>query len=462
MQGLQPRIWQRLTVKMVTLFVCVTLLGIVVTGVLIYQNQKQYLERNLGLMLLNIARTGALLIDGNLHAEVISARDPGSPAYQEIRAALSRIQTANDLIDPVYTVADFDADKRTARFMVISQGQTQPGETYHLVPAIIEPLRQTLEDGNASFTTIYHNKHGAWITAFAPIRDAAGRIIGALDVDYRAAVYLELLGQQRQTILAFSLAGGLVALLLGAVLARRITRPVNALTATARRVVEGDLSQRVASKSKDEFGLMGNIFNLMTDRLQRSHEALLGVLVRTLEAQSWGSPGELTRLARCSIALGEQIGLRPDQLQALEVGALLHHIGNVSVPPEILAKSEPLSDDERALVRTHPEVGRDILETVPFLASGIDVVVAHHERFDGRGYPNRLAGDLIPITARIFAVVEAINAMTRPYPQHQPLSLESAMEEVRLAAGSQFDPRIVEAFFAIPADRWRSLLDLES
>lgn len=462
MQSLQPRIWQRLTVKMVTLFVCVTLLGIVVTGVLIYQKQKQYLERNLGLMLLNIARTGALLIDGELHARVVSTRDPSSSAYRQIRAVLAQIQVKNDLIDPVYTVVDFDADKRAARFMVISEGQTQPGETYRLVPAIIKPLSRTLQEGKASFTAVYHNQHGAWITAFAPIRDAEGRIVGALDVDYRAAVYLELLGKQRQTILFFSLAGGLVALLLGAVVARWITRPVNALTATARRVVEGDLSQRVASKSKDEFGLMGNIFNLMTDRLQRSHEALLGVLVRTLEAQSWGSPGELTRLARCSIILGKQIGLRPDQLQALEVGALLHHIGNVSVPPEILTKSEPLSDDEWSLVRTHPEVGRDILEKVPFLASGIDVVVAHHERFDGKGYPNRLAGDLIPITARIFAVVEAINAMTHPCPPRQPLSLESAMDEVRLAAGSQFDPRIVEAFLAIPTDRWRSLFELES
>jgi HD-GYP domain-containing protein (c-di-GMP phosphodiesterase class II) len=439
-----------------------TLLGIVVTGMLIYQNQKQYLERNLGLMLLNIARTGALLIDRDLHADVVSARDPSSLAYQQIRAVLSQIQLENDLIDPVYTVVDFDADNSTARFMVISQGETRPGETYRLVPAIIKPLSRTLQEGKASFTAVYYNEHGAWITAFAPIRDAAGHIIGALDVDYRAAVYLELLGQQRQTVLFFSLAGSIVALLLGVVVARRITRPVNALTATARRVVEGDLSQRVVLTSNDEFGLMGNIFNLMTDRLQRSHEALLGVLVQTLEAQSWGTPGELARLARCSIALGKQIGLRPAQLQALEVGALLHHIGNVSVPPAILTKSEPLSDDEWALVRTHPEVGRDILETVPFLASGIDVAVAHHERFDGKGYPNRLAGDLIPTTARIFAVVEAINAMTHPYPQHQPLSLESAVEKVRLAAGSQFDPRIVEAFLAIPADRWRSLFELKS
>jgi HD-GYP domain-containing protein (c-di-GMP phosphodiesterase class II) len=110
----------------------------------------------------------------------------------------------------------------------------------------------------------------------------------------------------------------------------------------------------------------------------------------------------------------------------------------------------------------HPAWGVEILETVPLLTPALDVVGAHHERFDGGGYPSALRAEGIPLTARIFAVVDALDAMTHARPYRPARSLTEALDELRREAGKQFDPRVVEAAFAIPAERWAELLGVAS
>jgi len=228
MTPLRP--WQRLSVRLAALFVAVTLVGVGLVGGLIYQREKRELEETLGEVLLNIGRTGVLLIDPALHAVVAREQRVDSEPYRRIRAALAAIQDANRLDTPIYTLADFDAAKRQARFMVTSRGPGAPGEPYPLVPELIEPLGRAFREGVATYTPIYHNQSGTWLTAFAPITDGNGRAVAVLDVDYRVHVYVNRLAQVRATILQASLVGALIALVVGVVLARRITRPVSALT----------------------------------------------------------------------------------------------------------------------------------------------------------------------------------------------------------------------------------------
>ncbi len=263
------RPWQRLSVRLAALFVAVTLLGIGVVGVLIYQQQKREVEETLGTFLLNIARTGVLLIDPALHAEVEATLRQDSEAYRRLRATLAAIQDENRVETPIYTLTGFEPAARRARFMVTSRGPGLPGEVYDLVPALLEPLGRAFREGVATRTPVYDNEHGTWITAFAPVRDARGRVRTVLDVDYRVNVYLERLAGLRHTVLGISLLGGLVALAAGLLLARRITGPVSELTRGVARVAGGDLSQPLPVSSHDEVGHLTEAFNAMLEGLRQ-------------------------------------------------------------------------------------------------------------------------------------------------------------------------------------------------
>ncbi|MGH7325996.1 MAG: adenylate/guanylate cyclase domain-containing protein [Candidatus Rokuibacteriota bacterium] len=246
-----------------------TLFAVGLVGFLMYERQKRELEDTLGVQLLNIARTGALLIDAQLHAEVQRTLTQGSEAYARIRAALAAIKAEVVLPTPTYTLTNYDRAMRQARFMVTSDGPGLPGEPYPLVPELIDPLGWTFEDGVARRTRIYRNQNGTWITAFAPVVDSTGRTIAVLDVDYPVDVYLDRLQELRMTIGQASVAGAIGALILGFLVARRFTRPITALTAGVSRVAGGDLSQTLPVHSQDEVGRLTAAFNAMLEGLRQ-------------------------------------------------------------------------------------------------------------------------------------------------------------------------------------------------
>src|SRR5438128_2923301 len=263
------RPWQRLSVRIAGLFVAVTLLAVGLVGEVLYQRQKRETEATLGALLLNIARTGAYLIDPNLHMVVQRTLTQETSAYLRVRQALSIVQDENRIETPVYTLTDYDPEKRQARFMVTSRGPGVPGEPYPLVPALLEPLGRAFHDNVATHTAVYHNQSGTWITAFAPIRNGPGPPIAVLDVDYPVTVYLVRLAAVRNTIVGASLLGALAALILGVIVARRVAGPITALTETAARVQAGDLSVALPVRSRDEVGRLTRAFNEMIEGLRQ-------------------------------------------------------------------------------------------------------------------------------------------------------------------------------------------------
>jgi class 3 adenylate cyclase len=256
-------------VRVAGLFVLVTVLAVSLVGGVIYQRQKRELEETLGSLLLNIARTGALLIDPALHAEVERTLTRDSEAYRRVRAALAAVQDENRVETPIYTLTDYDRGARRARFMVTSRGPGAPGEPYPLVPALLEPLARSFRDGVATHTPVYRNQSGTWITAFAPVRDGRGGIIAVLDVDYRVDVYLARLAVLFNTVVGASILGALGALVVGVLLARHVTGPISALTRGVARVAEGDLSQELPARGRDEVGQLTRAFNDMVDGLRQ-------------------------------------------------------------------------------------------------------------------------------------------------------------------------------------------------
>ncbi|HSB71055.1 MAG TPA: HD domain-containing phosphohydrolase [Candidatus Methylomirabilis sp.] len=448
-------VWRRLGWRLTASLLLLTALGILLSGFLQYRAQDRLLRQSLGSLLLNIARTGALLVDGDLHQAVVDGGRKDAPGYAAIRAQLTKIQETNQLKDPVYTLVDVRGDM--SRFAVISMWDVPLGEPYRLVPDIQPILHRVLKDGAAAYTDIYRNEHGTWITAFAPVKNAAGRTVAALDVDFRADVYLAELAAVRRRLYFHSLAAAVLALGAGILLARHITRPLAQLASVARGVVEGDLTSRVHVSARDEIGMLGNVFYLMVERLRVSYRSLTDVVVRALEARG-GESGALSRVAKAAMAVADKLDLSPTQREALELGALLHDVGETRTPEAILQKPGPLTAEERRILEQHPAAGVDILEAVPLLTPALDVVGCHHERHDGAGYPRGLRGEEIPFTARIFAVVDSLEAMThdRPYRAARPVA--EALEEIRRESGKQFDPRVVEAVLGIPQEQWATLL----
>jgi len=450
--------WRQLSWRLGISFLLLTALGILLSGLLQYRAQEQELRDTLGSLLLNIARTGALLVDPQLHAEVEATLTQNTEAYREVRAALAMIQDENQIQTPIYTLTGFDAAKRQAHFMVTSRGLGLPGEPYPLVPELVEPLDRAFREGVATYTDIYHNQSGTWITAFAPIRDAQGKVFAVLDVDYRVEVYLNRLTEVRRRLYLNSLAGALLALIAGLLIARQITRPVTQLSALAQRVVEGELSTRVRVTARDEIGLLANVLHLMVERVQVSNRNVVDVLVRALEART-GESGSLQRAAKAALALADHLELSATQREALELGTLLHNIGEIRIPESLLQKTEPLTPLEQQTMEQHPLWGVEILETIPLLTPALDVVGAHHEHYDGTGYPQGLRGEEIPITARIFAVVDALDHMTHDEPSRRTMSLSEALKFLKTQSGKQLDPRIVETALSISEKQWAELLE---
>jgi HD-GYP domain-containing protein (c-di-GMP phosphodiesterase class II) len=156
------------------------------------------------------------------------------------------------------------------------------------------------------------------------------------------------------------------------------------------------------------------------------------------------------RLVRPAQATAYQLGLSQEEISRVGLAALLHDLGKVGIPKAILSKPGPLTDEEWAIVQRHPETGCQILlQAGGIWGSLAPIVAAHHERWDGCGYPRRLAKEAIPLEARILSVVDAYDAMISPRVYQKPLSQEEARAELQRCAGHQFDPQVVAAFLRV-------------
>jgi len=188
--------------------------------------------------------------------------------------------------------------------------------------------------------------------------------------------------------------------------------------------------------------------------------SLAEALAAALDAREHETGLHSKRVACHTLVLARRFTTDPERLCQAYWGALLHDIGKIGIPDSILGKHGPLTDEEWIVMRTHPEIGARILSGVPFLGDATQIVLCHEERFDGSGYPRGLAGESIPLWARLFAVIDTLDAMTSDRPYRKGAPFDTARAEIVRRSGSQFDPVAVDVFLA-EEKPLRAMVDLK-
>jgi putative nucleotidyltransferase with HDIG domain len=178
--------------------------------------------------------------------------------------------------------------------------------------------------------------------------------------------------------------------------------------------------------------------------LTNVHSATLDALSMALDFRDQSTSGHSRRVADLTAGAAAMIGIRGPALVQIEHGALLHDVGKLKIPDSILWKPGELDEDEWKMMRRHSEYGYEFLNSIEFLKAAADIVYSHHEKFDGTGYPRKLKSEQIPLGARLFAIVDAVDAMIYQRPYNTPMLYSDAGKEIRRCAGTQFDPALVD------------------
>jgi putative nucleotidyltransferase with HDIG domain len=221
-----------------------------------------------------------------------------------------------------------------------------------------------------------------------------------------------------------------------------------------RLIYENRLYQQELERRVEERTLQ---LSQALEELEQSYDYTLEALASALDLKDAETEGHCQRVTAMTIVIARAMGVAEAELRQIARGAFLHDIGKMGIPDSILRKPGPLTPEETTIMRTHCDIGYQVLERIPFLREASEIVLSHQEKYDGTGYPRNLKSEQIPIGARIFAVADTLDAMISDRPYRRALPMGAAKEEIRNHAGTQFDPKVVEVFDSIPEAVWLEL-----
>lgn len=307
---------------------------------------------------------------------------------------------------------------------------------------------------------------------FIGVITAAVSLVALLLVERLVAVSADpqLARQIGWNLLAIALSSGALSAGLAWFVVWRIHLPLRRLARTMSSMARsGELQSGFpATRGGGDVQLIEETFRGLVVSLEESQRArersyveAVGAIVTAADARDQETTGHSFRVALYAVELARSLGVSGDPLKAIEWGALLHDVGKMVVPDDILRKGSPLDEDEWLIMKQHPSWGYEMLAEVSFLQpASLDLIYSHHERWDGNGYPRGLAGREIPLGARIFAVVDTYDAITSDRPYRRACPHAVAMAELQRVAGQQLDPEAVAAFREIPEVELRRLRQL--
>lgn len=331
---------------------------------------------------------------------------------------------------------------------VLASTLSQPRPLTSVQASVIFSSQETgslilpLQDGSVSYNEI----HTVWTVR-------GNQAEGILGVSLATNFLVQATQFTRTNALLLTSASAALVMLVGLWVAGRITLPISRLKSAALLAAAGNLQVSVPAQSQDEIGVLADSFNHMLGSLNESKQELLDAYEETIEGwaratdlRDHETEGHSRRVAELTVALARTMGMGEDALVDIRRGALLHDIGKIALPDSILLKPGPLTAEEIAVMRKHPEHARGFIEQIGFLKPALAIPYSHHERWDGTGYPLGMKGEQIPLEARIFAIIDVWDALTSDRPYRKAMEPGEAMAYIVEQSGKHFDPRVVAAF----------------
>ena len=330
----------------------------------------------------------------------------------------------------------------------------------------------------AQLAQAVHSPAGAGGARVAQFRDGSGRELlgawaplpevgwGVVAAQPRGDAFASV-DRMRRTALAGALVSAGLAALLSAWFARRIARPVSECVRGALDIARGRFGGEVKVTAKNEIGDLAYTFNHMSrelkgydeenrrliTKLEAGYLDTIRSLAGAIDAKDTYTRGHNQRVAELAVEIGRQLSLDETTLKALAYGGILHDIGKIGIPEPVLRKAVPLDEEETALMREHPAIGAEIVDGVEFLRDALPAIKSHHERWDGSGYPEGLAGERIPLVARIVNAADTWDACTSSRPYQPAMDVGAVLGILERLRGTQIDPQVHDALLAV-VDRW--------
>jgi HD-GYP domain-containing protein (c-di-GMP phosphodiesterase class II) len=282
--------------------------------------------------------------------------------------------------------------------------------------------------------------------------------LGVIAIQDEAAALASVSDMRWQT-LWISLIAALVTVIIGIFFASKLTHPVRELACGAHRIASGDFSKRIEITSRTELGDLGNSFNVMTDQVERfivdlqhsaqeNRELFLGTvkgLAAAIDGKDPYTRGHSERVSRFSMAIAQRLGLSDEETEKIRISALLHDVGKIAIDDNILKKPAALTDEEYEIMKGHPQKGYKIMNQIPAMKEFLPGMYMHHEMVNGKGYPQGLTGDEIPLMGKIVAVADTFDAMTTDRPYQKAMKFEDALARIESFVGTRYDPAVVAA-----------------
>lgn len=243
---------------------------------------------------------------------------------------------------------------------------------------------------------------------------------------------------------------------LGQIFSFLLARPIEQLSREAEIIASGQYERRFTSGRKDEIGMLAEALNTMASRIidgtKERENILIGILIaltRAIDAKSAWTSGHSERVTKFAEAIGRGLHLSEDQMRVLTISAILHDIGKIAVPEQILDKPGKLTDEEFGVVKKHSQAGADIISSIPSYETILPGILHHHERWDGTGYPKGIRENDIPLFARIICIADVYDALTEDRPYRKAWSREEVMKFFEEQKGKMFDSELVDVFIKL-------------
>lgn len=455
--------WNCFQTKVTLAFIFSLMLLVVAANFLLYQytlkSRFNQIRNNLSL----IVRNAALAVDAEELLKVpLNREGMKSLEYKAIAERLKKIKEANPSLKYIYTmvksqqpeiwqfVVDPDpvVSKKNQRALTAF-----PGDKYDVsrFPEMIAGL-----SGPSTDKELTADEWGVTLSGYAPIYNNEGKAVAILGIDINANEIYDMqkaVGVRALFVLFMAL---ITSVLLGIWVSRAVTRPVEKLVDGTRKIASGDWEYKVDIESKDEIGELADSFNDMASSLADAKKKLrdyfyrvVQAMVRSLEAKDPYTGGHSDRVSEYAQAIALELGITAEKAELLRETAQLHDIGKLGIHEDVLNKKAALSENEWGLIHKHPALGEEILKPVFIDEEMLPVIRSHHEHYDGSGYPDHLKGDQINIYAQIVSVADSYDAMTSSRAYRPALSKSEAISRLKQASGTQFNPKIIEAFIRI-------------